>query len=168
MTLPARRANPRQANGLREMVGYISLPPGAVGVEVGSFRGESAMIIAESGKFSRLTCVDIWQGVPPGTEQDFDQRTAGHPVIRKLRLPSVEAAKQFEDRSLDFVYIDARHDYKNVLADIRAWHPKVKIGGWITGHDYFWRFPGVLRAVYETLHVPTRVFQDTSWAKRVG
>jgi lipopolysaccharide biosynthesis glycosyltransferase len=42
----------------------------------------------------------------------------------------------FEDSSLDFVYIDARHDYDSVLKDIKLWYPKVRKGGIIAGHDY--------------------------------
>lgn len=64
------------------------------------------------------------------------------------------------------VYIDADHNYEPVKADIRAWLPKVKPGGWITGHDYYWPFPGVLRAVCEELGKPHFVTRDSSWAVR--
>ena len=37
---------------------------------------------------------------------------------------------------MDFVYIDARHDYESVLEDLDAWCPKMKPGGIIAGHDY--------------------------------
>ena len=33
-------------------------------------------------------------------------------------------------------YIDANHHYKECLADIEAWYPKVRSGGIISGHDY--------------------------------
>lgn len=62
-----------------------------------------------------------------------------------IREHSVDAAKLFTDGSLDFVYIDASHDYKNVTADLKAWYPKVKIGGVVSGHDYadgMWEYPG--------------------------
>ncbi len=52
------------------------------------------------------------------------------------RLTSVEGAKQVPDGSLDFVYIDARHDYESVLEDLNAWFSKVKPGGIFAGHDY--------------------------------
>lgn len=53
-----------------------------------------------------------------------------------LRLTSQEASLSIEDNSLDFVYIDARHDYDSIKEDIRLWEPKVKQGGIIAGHDY--------------------------------
>lgn len=53
-----------------------------------------------------------------------------------LRMTSVEAAKGFADESLDFVFIDAAHDYDSFSADLRAWLPKVKLRGIIAGHDH--------------------------------
>ncbi len=40
------------------------------------------------------------------------------------------------DQSLDFVYLDARHDFQGVFSDLIAWWPKLRIGGVIAGHDY--------------------------------
>ena len=53
-----------------------------------------------------------------------------------IRAPSLAVAKTIKDQSLDFVFIDALHDYKNCYADIVAWEPKVKEGGYIMGHDW--------------------------------
>jgi hypothetical protein len=69
-----------------------------------------------------------------------------------LEGASVEQAIHVEDESLDFVFIDAGHSYGAVLADIDAWWPKVKPGGWFGGHDYHEAHPGVIRAVYERFH----------------
>ncbi len=55
---------------------------------------------------------------------------------RILRMTSEEAAREIADASLDFVYLDARHDYKSVKEDIALWYPKVKPGGVLAGHDY--------------------------------
>eukprot|EP00747_Dinoflagellata_sp_TGD_P193014 gnl/TRDRNA2_/TRDRNA2_58655_c0_seq1.p1 gnl/TRDRNA2_/TRDRNA2_58655_c0~~gnl/TRDRNA2_/TRDRNA2_58655_c0_seq1.p1 ORF type:complete len:335 (-),score=38.49 gnl/TRDRNA2_/TRDRNA2_58655_c0_seq1:74-1078(-) len=49
---------------------------------------------------------------------------------------STACARLFPDRSLDFVYIDARHDRKGVLEDLQAWWPKLRFGGMMAGHDY--------------------------------
>ena len=46
------------------------------------------------------------------------------------------AISQFEDNSLDFVYIDGNHAYDYVLEDCREWSKKVRHGGIVSGHDY--------------------------------
>jgi len=88
---------------------------------------------------------------------------------KMLQMASLDAAKRIEDGSLDFVFIDAQHTYKCVVEDILAWRPKIKPGGWLTGHDYNHdRFPGVVRAVDE-LCDEVKVFpRHTVWAHREG
>lgn len=68
------------------------------------------------------------------------------------RLTSLQGAERLADGAVDFVFIDARHDYASVLEDLGAWFPKVRSGGILSGHDYVTgRFPqgdfGVRRAV---------------------
>jgi predicted O-methyltransferase YrrM len=53
-----------------------------------------------------------------------------------LRMLSVEAAQKIPDTSLDFVYVDARHDYCGVLEDLEAFYPKLRPGAIMAGHDY--------------------------------
>ena len=51
-------------------------------------------------------------------------------------MTSTEAAKKMENQSLDFAYIDARHDYCGVKDDLEAYWPLIKPGGIMAGHDY--------------------------------
>ena len=53
-----------------------------------------------------------------------------------IRKKSTEAARLFENNSLDFVYIDSSHDFNTVNDDLKAWFPKVKKGGILAGDDY--------------------------------
>jgi hypothetical protein len=53
-----------------------------------------------------------------------------------LRAFSVDGAKLFANKSLSFIYIDARHDYAGVLEDLAAWWPKLCDGGVLGGHDW--------------------------------
>ena len=53
-----------------------------------------------------------------------------------LEMDSGKASEKFEDGSLDCVYIDAGHDYRNVKADLNYWYPKVKSEGIFSGHDF--------------------------------
>jgi hypothetical protein len=43
-----------------------------------------------------------------------------------FRMFSQEAAKLIPDNSLDWVYVDARHDYCGVMEDIVNYWPKVR------------------------------------------
>ena len=83
-------------------------------------------------------------------------------------MTSLQGAELFEDGSLDMVYIDGNHKYEFVKADIKAWLPKIKKGGFLCGHDYGHKLcPGTKPAIHETAGKPDAVFQDTSWAIQV-
>jgi hypothetical protein len=56
--------------------------------------------------------------------------------VKALRTDSVSASKMFKDEYFDFVYIDGGHTYEDVIEDLESWFPKVKVGGFISGHDY--------------------------------
>jgi hypothetical protein len=136
---------------------------GSTFVEVGSWRGRSSVYmgveIVNSGKEIALFCVDTWEGSvehqgwdildDDGLWKDFQKNIEPlKGVITPARMTSLEGAAQFFDNTLDFVFIDAAHDYQSVKEDIEAWYPKVKEGGVISGHDYaYWE--GVKKAVDE-------------------
>lgn len=53
-----------------------------------------------------------------------------------MRTTSQNAVEQFEDATLDFIYLDGKQDYASITADLGQWFNKVKEGGVIAGHDY--------------------------------
>ena len=138
-------------------------------VEVGAFKGKSssymAVEIINSGKPIKFDCVDTWLGSPvhlQGGEHEEVEVVNGKlyevfienmkPVegfYKAIRMPSVQAARLYKDETLDFVFIDADHEYDCIKADIIAWLPKIKKGGIIAGHDY--AFDSVKKAVHELL-----------------
>jgi hypothetical protein len=135
-------------------------------VEVGSWIGESAIIFSQY--FKNVICVDPWgdQEGYSGDDiyQEFLKNTHRYKNIAHLRLTSREATDCFLDGSLDFVYIDGKHDYQSVKEDGTIWQPKLSEHGRIGGHDYKWKYhPGVCRAVCELFGKPTMVFKDNSW-----
>jgi 23S rRNA U2552 (ribose-2'-O)-methylase RlmE/FtsJ len=68
----------------------------------------------------------------------------------------------------DLVYIDGAHDYNNVKKDILNFLPKVKIGGYITGHDYNTADYGVIQAVNEIFPLDNiETFSDSSWLVKI-
>ena len=46
------------------------------------------------------------------------------------------ASELIPDNSLDYIYIDARHDYCGVMDDLEMFWPKLKSGAIVAGHDY--------------------------------
>ena len=65
------------------------------------------------------------------------ERTAKYPNCKLIRKLSMDALDDFEDGSLDFIYIDANHFFGYVAMDLMQWSKKVRKGGIIAGHDYF-------------------------------
>ena len=95
---------------------------------------------------------------------------------------SWDFAKEFEDKSVDFVFIDADHRYESVKKDIVAWIPKIRPGGIIAGHDYDFedydekyinedghgdRHHGVIKAVNEILGIPNYFPFIPIWHKEI-
>jgi hypothetical protein len=69
--------------------------------------------------------------------------------VKFLRWPSPDVSVLFEDGSLDAVLIDGDHDYGPVKADIAAWWPKIRSGGYLAGDDVDPDFPGCEKAWQE-------------------
>jgi predicted O-methyltransferase YrrM len=115
-------------------------------VEVGTFRGRFAKILCEGNPKLTLTCVDAWKayaGYRDYTIQaeldakflEAQEKLAPYGATF-IRAFSVDAATQFKDGSISFVYIDANHSYEGCTTDLMAWVPKVRPGGIVAGHDY--------------------------------
>lgn len=128
-------------------------PHNAVFVEVGVFLGKSAIYMAqqikESGKDIQFVCVDPWNrdvsglSVKEAGGSFYPQFVSNaeqcgvwnETLIRPLQCTSTVAARMFR-WPVDFVFIDAEHDYSSVRWDISNWLTKIRAGGTIAGHDY--------------------------------
>lgn len=137
-----------------------------VGAEVGVASGDFSEVIAKSGLY--LYAVDSWPETPR-YEAEY-QKTVDRlkPYDAKvIRKTSMEAYRDFRGACLDFVYIDANHAFPFVAEDVFWWSKRVKSGGCIAGHDYWyyktnsknthrWDVPYVLEAY-------TKCFDIKDW-----
>jgi hypothetical protein len=131
----------------------------AIFVELGAYKGASTVCMADrlkgSKKNIKFYSVDAFapyvqdDGIPiaPSFEEYLRNIELYKEYITPIKGDSHEVYKQFADNSIDFVFIDANHDYIPCKGDIECWYPKVKAGGVIAGHDY--SFGSVHRAVDE-------------------
>jgi hypothetical protein len=148
--------------------------PHFVMAEIGSYSGGSTEMFALF--CAKVFAIDCWaDNDNPGqdgvntedalnrlvaAEKVFDEKMAAYPHVIKVRKLSTVAFKDFADDSLDALYIDGNHEYKNVCKDIAYWYPKVKMGGIISGHDYY---ENIKLAVDNCLGVPAHQYPDASW-----
>ena len=137
-------------------------PSGSHFVEIGSWKGKSssymAVEILNSNKNIKFDCIDTWHGsaehggVYLNNNTLYDIFTENMKSLKEyhnpIQMTSVDASKMYKDASLDFVFIDASHEYEHVKEDISCWLPKLKSGGTIAGHDYP-GWDGVKKAVDE-------------------
>jgi len=138
--------------------------------------------IKNSGKNIRFDAIDYWL---PGLEFSPEQialvkqhgsileswknfmREAGvEQYVTPIKEYSYLAARRYQDASVDFVWVDADHSREVVYEDLKAWMPKLKLGGIMAGHDYPMR--GVREGVseYFTKHfkqMPYIYTDKSSW-----
>lgn len=144
-------------------------------VEVGVKAGETTGFLLANLPDLHVTAIDPWGNVSNSAEsyEDWEWKkikrqfwtNVGENKARctMLRQQSVDAARSVL-KPVEIVFIDAAHDEENVLADIRAWWPKVREGGILCGHDYQHKFPGVHRAVARAFPLlQVAVMPDSVW-----
>lgn len=132
-------------------------------VEIGVARGSTSKFTIEklSDKISSYIGVDPYESNYDRTDgfsyynQDlmdnlykFVIEKVNDPRFKLIRKKSNLAYLDFEDNSIDAVYIDGNHSYEAVIEDIKYWFPKVKEQGLIVGDDFL-TFSGVKKAVKE-------------------
>ena len=142
------------------------------GAEIGVGTGEYSEVLCKANPSLHLSAVDSWEldahpkgyfdnsvatGHSPsaslkqefwdGWYEESVKRLAPYNNCTIVRKRSMDALADFEDNSLDFVYIDAGHDFLNFTLDLHHWKDKVRVGGILAGHDYS-SFPG-----YKNIHV---------------
>lgn len=146
-------------------------------VEIGSFLGVSTEVFCLF--FKHVTAIDIW-----GLDNKYGEANKSVSIINlswdeiknqcATRLASYDnvsivhnfnelVVDNFEDESLDFVYIDGNHKLTN--KDVDLWIRKIKKNGYIGGHDHH-LVRNILTRTENISLTNLSVFKDTSWLKK--
>jgi hypothetical protein len=135
------------------------MPQNSIGAELGIWGAEFSRPISKIIKPQLFYLVDTWDNM------DLEERFTDNFIKRsknsnyiKRKETSESFLNSLDDKSLDWVYIDAAHDYDSVVTDLKLSKDKVKDDGYIMGHDfinydYINHFDyGVKKAVHNFLH----------------
>lgn len=135
------------------------------GVEIGVCEGAFSELLLTNSSLVKLYSIDAWTEDATQTMSSFkkcdvvDGKIERRYAMTKERLAkfgdrstiikatSIDALKEFEDNSLDFIYLDASHRFSGFALDMIYWWPKLRFGGIYAGHDFWTRYR------YETAYV---------------
>jgi len=155
-------------------------------VEVGCKDGRTTGHVLAQCPNLRAIAIDPWCVSPPGgdgsreTYENWDFAKIESEFWKNLgenkdrceqaRCTSAQASGFWvnpESQGVDVVFIDALHDYESVKQDIALWWPRVRPGGYLCGHDFNHRWPGVERAVAEHFNLmDVGLAPDSVWFVR--
>lgn len=125
-------------------------PAGRV-VEIGSFRGRSAIVLAGAG-VDEVVCIDPHAGSDRGPQEIAADADRGEADVRTFRanLERAGAAAQIRhvrafsasalglvDGELDVLFVDGAHRFGPARDDLVRWGTRVRPGGRMLVHDSF-------------------------------
>lgn len=150
------------------------LPGNAKILEIGCYLGRSTASIASAclGTGRRVFCIDTfagndsdfrngvnsisWEGEDffPVWDRHLQEAGVRH-LVTPLRGTSQALASAWVE-PVDFLFIDASHQFDDLLHDVRCYGPRVKPGGILALHDVTPGWPDVYR-VWHEFTAPTLV-----------
>jgi hypothetical protein len=138
---------------LRLYVAAHAVPTGGSVVEIGSFRGRSAVVLASAAPDGvEIVAIDPHAGgdrgpneIAPQADRGEADNLAFHANLRRagvdgrVRLVRKMSGDALDDVSgeLDLLYIDGAHRYSPASDDIARWGGRVRLGGTLLIHDSF-------------------------------
>lgn len=140
----------------------VLLTENLIGAEIGVFKGETTLHLAECPQIKKIYAIDPWifnsqYSDNKQLNREFKKDNLLGPSVNannweelfkiissKLSInPKIQIIKKHSNEAfipeiLDFVFIDGDHEYNVVKQDLEIWSSKIKNGGIISGHDYTW------------------------------
>jgi len=146
LTLPTPKLTKRD-----HLPGILQEEKKTHGAELGVYRGGfSHVLLSNWPAAERFYVVDLWHTQRNYGDSCNVEESAQTDVYNSaldalkhwqnktifMRMYTSEAVDLIPDNSLDFIYVDARHDYCGCKEDMIMYWPKLKENGIMAGHDY--------------------------------
>lgn len=119
------------------------------GAEIGVLEADNSVAMLKANPRLKLLCVDPWQCYEAyhdyrrQSKMDAYYAAAQQKLapyadrVTIVRAQSMDAVRDIPWNSLDYVYIDASHEFDFVIEDLVSWGRRVRPGGVISGHDWY-------------------------------
>lgn len=109
-------------------------------IEIGSYLGRSAYALAASESRAAVHCFDPWSNTPiensaPSSLAAFLENTKRVKNITPHRMAALPDWPL--ERKVDLVFLDAVHENPSDRDYIKFWLPRIKPGGYMSGHDWY-------------------------------
>ena len=129
-----------------------AVPPSGRIVEIGSYRGRSAIVLARAAAGAEVVAIDPHAGNDRGPQEIHGSASEGEAdnrafrenlaragvteAVRHVRQPSQDALDSVEG-PIDLLYVDGAHRLRPAMDDIAGWGARVSPGGSMLVHDSF-------------------------------
>jgi len=146
-----------------------------LGCEVGVQSGRNAKVMFDLIPDLKLYLVDPYknhdyssykwdEAFMRRTRRRTHRRLSGRNTVYMDQF-SEDAVREIPYNSLDFVYIDGDHSYDYVMMDVILWGRKIRKGGIISGHDYYYNNDRQSRQAKVTAAINdyTRIHKINPW-----
>lgn len=113
------------------------MPKGGVMAEVGVAYGDFSLEMIRICKPKKIYCIDIWEMEERWSRFNENMKEyIDSGLVEVMKGDSIDMLRKIPDGSLDFVYIDAMHDYEHPRRELNICKDKIKKNGFISGDDY--------------------------------
>jgi len=138
--------------GDRIALDHYARETGGITVEIGTYLGGSAKILAEGSK--KVYCIDVFEDIDliknkeakkeckdiwkdkGFTYKDIKAKLESvYENIEVIKGESEQVAKEWKKEQIDLIFIDGDHTYEGVKTDFESWFPHLRKGAIILFHD---------------------------------
>ena len=132
-----------------ELINQLNNYKNITWIEIGVHKGNSAYSVLTQLNIKKMYLIDPYSPLSYlqqyfGTKELVESsKETAHTLLKKFEDKIVwyedfseNVVNNFENESIDIIYIDGNHSYDSVMLDLKNYYPKLKIGGLIIGDDY--------------------------------